>query len=77
MANFIPVESSNIHSVCYVPEEQKLGIVFHSNTRAEYWYDGVSQDLFDSFVAADSLGSFFAKEIRPFPDRFPFVKVRR
>lgn len=53
----IPVKSSDIASIGYDPKEQRLEIEFHGG-RA-YQYRGVSPELYEQFMRADSHGSFF------------------
>lgn len=53
----IPVESSDIVSIGYDPKEQRLEIEFHGGR--VYQYRGVSPELHEQFMRADSPGSFF------------------
>jgi non-canonical purine NTP pyrophosphatase (RdgB/HAM1 family) len=53
----IPVESSDIISVGYDPKGQRLEIEFHGGRI--YQYRGVSAELHEQFMRADSHGSFF------------------
>lgn len=53
----IPVESSDIVSIGYDPKEQRLEIEFHGGR--VYQYRGVSTELHEQFMRADSHGSFF------------------
>jgi hypothetical protein len=52
--------SSAIHSASYV--NNQLSVTFH--TGSTYVYHGVPKKLADEFLAADSLGSFFHRNIR-------------
>jgi hypothetical protein len=72
------VESSQIAEVGYDTGTGTLGIRFHPGKRSpasEYTYDNVSADLHRSLVTAESVGSFFAQNIKPFPDKYPYRKV--
>lgn len=65
-----PVESSQIKSIGYDPAHQTLAIVF-TRGEAEYHYPNVTQDQFDAFKGADSLGVHFGKHFKP---RTDFIK---
>lgn len=58
-----PVQSSNIKAVGYDAANQSLGVQFASGKT--YRYDGVPQKTYDELMTADSLGSHFARSIRP------------
>lgn len=55
------VQSSNIEAVGH--EADQLHVQFKGNPKV-YVYPGVSADLHRQMVSADSIGSFFAKNIR-------------
>ena len=58
--------SSAIRSALYV--DNQLSVTFHTGTT--YVYQGVPKKLADEFLAAESLGSFFHRNIRTtFPYR--------
>ena len=57
-----PVTSSQIESIGYVPEASQLYVKF--KTGATYAYKGVSQEAFNEFLSAESVGSHFGKNIR-------------
>lgn len=57
-----PVQSSNLQDVGYDADSGVLEVTFKSGRR--YAYHGVSPTLFHAFMAAESKGSFFAREIR-------------
>lgn len=69
-----PVESSQIKSVGHDPDIRALEIEFHGGS--VYRYDNVDQYYFDSMIAAESVGRYFGQVIKPFPDKFPFTKIR-
>lgn len=58
-----PVKSSQIRSVGYNPELKVLDVEFGNGY--VYQYSGVSQELFDQLMAAESIGKFFLQNIRP------------
>jgi len=68
----VPVESDVIRAVAYEPEERHLYIEFPSGDiyRYLFFYPGQYRE----FMAAESLGRYFAQHIR---DKFPFEKVTR
>lgn len=57
-----PVSSSDIRSIGYEPEISTLEVEF--NTGSVYQYHGVSQEVFDSLMQADSKGIYFNANIR-------------
>jgi KTSC domain len=56
------VTSSNIESIGYDPSTQTLEVKFKSG--GTYSYPGVSQQEYDDFEGASSLGSHFHSKIR-------------
>lgn len=58
-----PVESSHLAGYDYDPQTETLELQFRNGDRWSYAY--VHQDLFDHFVSADSMGSFFTSRIKP------------
>jgi hypothetical protein len=54
--------SSQIRSIGYLLETQELEIEFSSG--GVYRYSGVPQDVYDTFIKADSLGMFVGTRIR-------------
>ncbi|MBR8141185.1 KTSC domain-containing protein [Burkholderia vietnamiensis] len=75
-----PVESSQIHSVGYDAAAQKLAIRFKNKAgdpSSLYHYSDVTQENFDAFKGAESIGSHFYKYIKPFPERFPYVCIEK
>jgi KTSC domain-containing protein len=59
----IKVESSSINSMGYEADTETLEVCFCSG--AVYEYAGVSQFTYDSFMASESKGHFFAVFVRP------------
>lgn len=66
-----PVQSSNIAAIGYNAEHSIIHIEFRSG--GVYRYLDCSQELFNEFEAAESLGKFFHQKIK---DSKAFVKVR-
>lgn len=67
------VHSSQINAIGYAPATQAMRIEFKSG--ALYEYANVPQDVFDAFSAAPSIGSHFYKHIKPFAEKYPYVKL--
>lgn len=57
-----PVKSSNIVSIGYDKDANRLEVEFKSG--GVYQYHGVTQEEYDSLMGADSIGSFFHSHIR-------------
>lgn len=56
------VESSQIKSMAYHNEMGILKVTFKNDT--EYLYIGVNEDTFNNLMSADSIGSYFNKNIK-------------
>lgn len=67
MPEMIPIVSSTIKAIGYREETEsiksQLTVIFAGGAR--YTYAGVSRDLWDRFKDAESVGRFFAREIKP------------
>lgn len=61
MSEFQKVKSSNLDAVRYDAETATLYVVFSSGK--EYFYEGVSQDIFDDLMASESKGRYFHAHI--------------
>lgn len=70
------VESSQILAIGHHAETNTLAIRFKDEGERLYHYANVDAELFDRFRNAESVGSFFYKEIRPNKDRFPYFRIR-
>lgn len=64
-----PVSSSNLQSVGYDPDEEKLVILFKRG--GTYTYEGVSQSDYDGLMSASSVGQFFNENIK---NVYPFTR---
>lgn len=58
-----PVKSSNVESVGYDSETKTLGVKFKNNPKV-YEYPGVPADTHAALMAAESVGSYFARNIK-------------
>lgn len=65
-----PVKSSNIDAVRYNGNDQALYVRFH--TLAVYRYELVPVTTFTAFMAAESKGQFFARDIK---GRYTYAKL--
>jgi hypothetical protein len=65
-----PVASSTIASIGYDEEREVLEVEFTS--RAVYRYRGVSEEVFEGFLAARSKGTYFNQHIK---DAYPWELV--
>ena len=68
-----PVESSQVAAIGYDAGSQTLAIKFRSGG-STYHYDNVPASLFDDMQKAESVGSFFYKNIKPKSDLYPYTK---
>lgn len=72
------VESSQIHSIGYDAATNTLAIRFkgkEGEPTSLYHYSNVPPDDFAVFKGAESIGSHFYKNIKPFKDKYPYVKI--
>jgi hypothetical protein len=72
------VESSQIHSIGHDAASNTLAIRFKNKAgepSSLYYYANVSAEDFAAFKGAESIGSHFYKNIKPFSEKYPYVKV--
>ncbi|AJX62327.1 KTSC domain-containing protein [Burkholderia pseudomallei] len=71
------VESSQIHAIGHDAETQTLAIQFKSKAGAGsiYHYQNFNAAEFELFSSAESIGSYFGKYIKPFPEIYPLEKI--
>lgn len=71
------VESSRLHAIGYDAATQTLAIQFKAKAGpgSVYHYSNVTPDDFAALKGAESVGSHFHKHIKPFKEKFPFVKI--
>lgn len=67
------VNSSQINAIGYAAATKTMRIEFKSGSL--YEYANITPELFEQFAKAPSVGSFFYKNIKPFPDKYPYVKL--
>lgn len=68
--DYIPVESSSLSAVCYVPEEEALYVTFLKG--GEYRYANVNSAVYDALMSGGSVGKFFAANIQW---SFPYERI--
>jgi hypothetical protein len=71
------VTSSQIAEIGHDAETHTLAIRFVSKSGpgSTYHYSNFDGEQFAAFKSAASIGSHFKTLIKPFPDRYPYVKV--
>lgn len=62
--------SSLIKHTEYNPDDQQLFIVFQNE--AQYVYLGITKEIYNSFCEAESVGTYFGKNIR---GKFDYAKI--
>lgn len=67
-----PVQSSQIKAIGYDEETETLAVQFKHGAGAISHYPGVSQETFEAFKGAESLGKYFGMHIQP----LAFAKYR-
>ncbi len=75
----IEVVSSQVKSIGHHLESNTLAIQFpdkkDGSTGNLYHYENVTAELFDQFKSAESIGSFFIKNIKSRADLYPYTKI--
>jgi hypothetical protein len=72
------VESSRIHSIGHDPETNTLAVRFLGKDDKPgnlYYYSNFDAEEFEHFSNAESIGSYHAKNIKPFDKRYPYIKI--
>jgi hypothetical protein len=59
---WLPLDSSALNAVAYLPAQRLLYLEFRSGER--YRYFGFPPELYREFLAAESKGTYFAQNIR-------------
>lgn len=72
MIDLVPVKSSNLKSVGHEKEANELHVEFHGGS--VFAYDGVSAELHERLMKAESIGKFFHKEIKNGGFKFRQIK---
>lgn len=68
------VESSQIRAIGYDPHTWKMEVQFKSGS--VYRYDNVDPSTHEGLIRAESVGGYFCEFIKPYPQRFPFERIR-
>ena len=68
-----PVVSSQIQAIGFDAASNTLVVQF--NNGSSYSYANVTQPVFDTIMAADSVGSTFHHLVRKNPQQFPYTKI--
>ena len=72
------VESSQIAAIGYDAGSQTLAIQFKGKgdkPGSVYHYSGVTLEDFAAFKSAESIGSHFYRHIKPFDQKYPYVRI--
>jgi hypothetical protein len=72
------VESSQIHSIGHDAATNTLAIRFkgkEGEPTSLYHYSSFTAEDFAAFKGAESIGSHFYKNIKPFKDKYPYEKI--
>jgi len=72
-----PIESSQLAAIGHDAENNTLAIQFKRGEGVgnTYYYQNVNAEQFQQFQGAESIGSHFYKNIKPFAEKFPFKKI--
>ncbi len=76
--NYTKVESSQIAEVGYDAETETLGIKFPAGKRSaasEYHYANVPARVHRALITAESIGSYFGKNIKSRADLYPYTRI--
>lgn len=73
-----PVDSSQIEAIGYDADTETLAVRFNGKGRpgSLYHYRGVSLTEWHALQDAPSKGSYFIRNIKPHPDRYPFTRIQ-
>lgn len=71
------VQSSRIHSIGFDAETGTLAVRFRrkDGPGTLYHYSGVSQEEFDEFKGAESLGAHHAKVFKADAEKYPYTRI--
>ena len=72
------IESSQIEAIGFDADTQTLAIQFKAKGAAPgslYHYANVTAEDFAAFRDAESIGSHFYRHIKPFKDKYPYVRI--
>jgi len=67
-----PVESSQVRAIGYDEATRTLAVTFVHGIGSVYQYQSVDPQVHADFIAAESIGKFFGKQIKSLPfKKFP------
>lgn len=72
------VNSSQIHAIGHDPDTSTLAVRFKNKAGEPstlYHYANVTEAKFAEFATAESIGSYFYKNIKPAALTFPYTKI--
>lgn len=79
-----PVKSSQINAVGYDAASKTLAIEFKGGGKVDaprppslYHYANVEPELFEDMMVAESVGSFFYKNIKPDSKKYPYTRIEK
>lgn len=64
MRHLLVTDSNIFHSLGYDHDTERLEVVFSTDTRWVYQYEGVGSDMFINLICAKSIGEHFHKIIK-------------
>lgn len=67
-------DSKNIAGIGYDPETKTMELVFHDGRGEIYTYQNIGAHTYCELLNAESVGAYFAKNIKADPQRYPFTK---
>lgn len=73
-----PVESSQLEAIGHDPDSNTLAIRFKSRgdrPGSLYHYQNFTAKDFEDFKAADSKGSHFIRNVKPYAKSFPYKRI--
>lgn len=73
-----PVVSSQVGAIGYDAATKTLAVQFTRGARAIYHYPGVERETYEAFKGAESIGSYFGKNLKALPfEKFPAEDERQ
>lgn len=71
-----PVESNQVGAIGYDEATKTLAVQFRRGARAIYHYPNVERETFEAFKGAESIGGYFAANLKTLPfEKFPVEEV--
>lgn len=72
------VESSQIDAIGYDAHSQTMAIRFKGKgdkPGSVYHYSNFTDEDWQTFSQAESIGSHFYRHIKPFPEKYPYTRI--